>query len=157
MGKIVQAVVRGPESYFDGELHPPGAVVDVDEDFVSDEDFVEKEIDVTLPQPIINAEGKLQRFFKETVRVPVRFRPYGSEPTIAGPLTVAEIATGGDLDRLNVTDFLKGDTDGIVAAIASGKVDDHLGLIEQGELARRGPARAAVKSAIAARQAAMTG
>ncbi|HWW56361.1 MAG TPA: hypothetical protein VN047_05665 [Sphingopyxis sp.] len=156
MGKIIQAIVRGPENYFDGELHPPGAIVDVDEDFVSDEDEIEKEIEVTLPTPVV-VDGKLQRTFKETVRVPVRFRPLGSEPTIAGPVTTAEIATGGDLDRLNVTDFLKGGTDDIVKAIVNGNVDDHLGAIEQGELGRKGPARAAVKDAIAARLAAKAG
>ena len=152
MGKIVQAIVRGPENYFDGEIHPPGDIVDVDEDFVSDEDFVEKEIEVTLKDPIF-ADGKLQRTFKETVKVPVRFRPLGSA-AIAAPATNAEIATGG-VERLNVTDFLKGGSDDIVASITNGNVDDFLGAIEQGELARKGPARAAVKAAIAARQAAI--
>lgn len=157
MGKIIQAVVRGPENYFDGELHPPGAIVDVDEDFVSNEDFIEKEVDVTLATPVV-VDGKLQRAFKETVRVPVRFRPLGSEPTIGKAVTTAEIATGAtDLERLNVTDFLKGGTDDIVKAIVNGNVDDHLGVIEQGELSRRGPARAAVKDAIAARLAAKAG
>lgn len=153
MGKIIEAIVRGPESYFDGQLNPPGSIVEVDEDFVSEEDFLEKEVETILPQPIV-VDGKLQRTFTETVKVRTRFRPVGSAATIGGPVSVAEIATGGaDLDRLNVTDFLKGGTDDIVAAIASGKVDSHLGVIEQGEAARKGPARAAVKSAIAARQA----
>lgn len=156
MGKIIQAIVRGPENYFDGELHPPGAIVDVDEDFVSTEDFIEKEIDVQLKDPVV-VEGKITRSFKETVRVPVRFRPLGSMPTVGSPVDTATIATGGDIDRLNVTDFLKGGTDEIVKAIVNGNVDDHLGVIEQGEASRKGPARAAVKDAIAARLAAKAG
>lgn len=156
MGKIIQAIVRGPENYFDGELHPPGAIVLVDEDFVSDDDFIEKEVDVSLPTPVV-VDGKLQRTFKETIKVPVKFRPLGSMATIGGPVDTAQIATGHDFDRLNVTDFLKGGSDEIVEAITTGKVDDHLGLIEQGEASRKGPARAAVKAAIAARQAALAG
>lgn len=152
MGKIVQAIVRGPEPYFDGEMHEPGEIVNVDEDFVSDEDFIEKEVDVQLPQPVV-VDGKIQRTFKEVVKVPTRFRPLGSAPTSGTP-DVTPLGGGADLDRLNVSDFLKGGTDDIVAAIVSGKVDDHLGAIEQGELARKGPARKAVTEAIAARIAA---
>ncbi|WP_283419237.1 hypothetical protein [Sphingopyxis sp. Geo48] len=155
MGKIVQAIVRGPEPYFDGEMHEPGEVVQVDEDFVSDEDFVEKDVEVTLDQPIV-VDGKLQRTFTETVKVRTRFRPLGSEPTIGTP-TGATPLTGRDLDRLNVADFLKGGADDIVAAITNGNVDEFLGAIEQGELSRKGPARAAVRNAIAARQAALNG
>lgn len=153
MGKIVQAIVRGPENYFDGEIHPPGSIVEVDEDFVSDEDYVEREVEVQLKDPIV-VDGKLQRTFKETVQVRTRFLPLGSA-AIAAPATNAEIATGG-VERLNVTDFLKGGSDDIVASITNGNVDDFLGAIEQGELARKGPARAAVKAAIAARQAAIS-
>ena len=155
MGKIVEAVVRGPEPYFDGEMHEAGEIVRVDEDFVSDEDFIEKEVDVELKQPVV-VDGKITRSFKETVKVRTRFRPLGSIPALGasdGPPAVG----GTDLDRLNVPDFLKGGTDDIVKAIVNGNVDDHLGAIEQGELGRKGPARAAVKDAIAARLAAKAG
>jgi hypothetical protein len=151
MGKMVQAIVRGPESYFDGELHDPGAIVTVDEDFVSDEDFIEKEIDVTLKEPIV-VDGKLQRTFKETVQVPVRFRPLGSTDVAADK---PSNAIGGP-DVFNVTDFLKGGPDEIIAKIEGGTVDEHLGVIEQGEIARRGPVRAKVKEAIDARLAAIS-
>lgn len=154
MGKIVQAIVRGPENYFDGELHPPGSIVDVDEDFVSSEDFIEKDVEVSLPAPLV-VDGKLQRTFTETVKTRTRFLPIDSAPTVGRPLTTAEIATGGGFDRLNVDDFLKQGPDEIVAAITTGKVDDHLGVIEQQEIARKGPTRKAVADAIAARTAAL--
>lgn len=152
MGKIVQAIVRGPASYFDGELHEPGAIVSVDEEFVSAEDFIEKEIDVTLSPPIV-VDGKLQRTFKETVKVPVRFRPLGAADVPASP---DNPVTAGGADVFNVSDFLKGGADDIAAKIESGSVDDHLGVIEQGEIARRGPARGKVKEAIDARLAALS-
>lgn len=152
MGKIVQAIVRGPESYFDGEMHDPGEIVSVDEDFVSDEDFIEKEVDVTLPQPIV-VDGKLQRTFKEIVKVPTKFRPLGSTDVPESP---DKPGTAGGADVFNVSDFLKGGADDIAAKIESGSVDDHLGVIEQGQIARRGPARAKVKEAIDARLAALS-
>lgn len=152
MGKLVQAIVRGPENYFDGRLFGPGEIVEVDEDLVSDDDFIEKEIDVPLDKPVVH-DGKLIRTAKETVKVRTQFRPIGSEPTINRPVTTAELATGSP-DRLNVDDFLKGGVDEIVTSISTGKVDDHLGVIEQQELARKGPARKAVIEAISARLAA---
>jgi len=155
MGKIVEAIVRGPEPYFDGEMHEPGEIVQVDEDFVSDEDFTEKEIEVTLPQPIV-VDGKLQRTFTETVKVRTRFRPVGSAEIAGTPRGAQPVGGSEAIDRLNVTDFLKGGTDDIVAAITNGNVDDHLGAIEQGELSRKGPARTAVKAAISARIAAIS-
>lgn len=154
MGNIVQAIVRGPGNYFDGRLFAPGEIVEVDEDFVSTEDFIEREVEVTLPNPVV-VDGKLVRTAMETIKVRTAFRPLGTEPTVNRAMTTAEIATAQP-DRLNVTDFLKGGTNETVSAITSGSVDDHLGAIEQAELARKGPARAAVKDAIAARLAAMT-
>lgn len=152
MGKIVQAIVRGPEGYFDGEMHEPGDIVSVDEDFVSDEDFIEKEVDVTLPVPIV-VDGKLQRTFKETVKVPTKFRPLGAADVPASP---EKTGTAGGADVFNVSDFLKGGADDIVAKVESGSVDDHLAAIEQGEIARRGPARTKVKEAIEARLATLS-
>lgn len=151
MGKMVQAIVRGPEPFFDGEMHEPGSIVTVDEDFVSEDDFVEKEVEVTLNPPILD-NGKLVRKVMETVQVRTRFRPLGAGIVVdEGPSN----AIGG-ADVFNVTDFLKGGADDIATKIASGTVDDHLGAIEQGELARRGPARAKVKDAIADRLAALS-
>lgn len=155
MGKFIQALVRGPDNYFDGELHAPGQMVTVDADLVSEEDFIEKEVDVPISPPIVQ-DGKIIRTAKETIRVRTQFRPLGSIAQAEEATTTAEIATG-ELARLNVTDFLKGGTDDIVKAIVNGNVDDHLGVIEQGELSRKGPARAAVKDAIAARLAAKAG
>lgn len=155
MGKTIPALVRGPGNYFDGELHAPGQIVDVDEDFVSTEDFIEREIEVPLEKPVV-IDGKIVRTAKETIAVRTQFRPLGSMPQAEEGTTTAEIATG-DLARLNVTDFLKGGTDEIVKAIVNGNVDEHLGVIEQAELSRKGPARAAVKDAIAARLAAKAG
>lgn len=153
MGKIVQAIVRGPENYFDGELHPPGDIVEVDEDFVSEEEFVERDVEVPLKNEIV-VDGKIVRTALETVKVRTRFLPLGSAATANRPMTTAEIATGG-IDRLNVTDFLKGGTDEIVASIVDGNVDDHLGAIEQGEITRKGGGRKDVTNAIAMRNAAL--
>ena len=128
MGKKIQAIVRGPENYFDGQLFAPGQVVMVDEDFVSDEDFIEKDVEVTLKQPVMD-NGKLVRTAVETVKTRTRFRPIDSDmPRAEQPTTTAEVATA-QLDRLNVNDFLKGGADDIEEAIANGTVDDHLGVI----------------------------
>lgn len=148
MTNLVDAIVRGPQPYFgkDGVLYAPGQLVSgIPADEVSDADTREIEVEI---------EAKNGDLRKRKIQVPVAFRPANS-PRIAGPATTADVATGNP-DRLNVTDFLKGGTDDIVSAIASGSVDDHLGAIEQAEIARKGPARAAVKDAIAARLAAMT-
>ncbi|MBN8804799.1 MAG: hypothetical protein J0H81_06830 [Sphingopyxis terrae] len=151
MGKMVQAIVRGPEPFFDGELHEPGSIVVVDEDLVSEDDFIEKEVEVTLNPPILD-NGKLVRKVMETVEVRTRFRPLGAGVIVdEGPSN----AIGGT-DVFNVTEFLKGGADDIAATIASGTVDNHLGAIEQGELARKGPARAKVKDAVADRLAALS-
>jgi hypothetical protein len=150
MGKLIQAIVRGPENYFDGTLHAPGQIVEVNEDFVSEDDFIEQEIDVPLNPPIVK-DGKIIRTAKETIQVRTRFRPLGSMPQTQEGLTTAQIATGTDLAQLNVSDFLKGGADEIVAAVAAGKVDAHLEVIEQQEIARKGPARKAVTDAVVAR------
>lgn len=153
MGKKIQAIVRGPENYFDGQLFAPGQVVMVDEDFVSDEDFIEKDVEVTLKQPVMD-NGKLVRTAIETVKTRTRFRPIDSDiPRAEQPTTTAEVATA-QLDRLNVNDFLKGGADDIEEAIANGTVDDHLGVIEQAEISGKG--RKGVKAAVAARRAALS-
>ncbi|PQM29404.1 hypothetical protein CVO77_00245 [Sphingopyxis lindanitolerans] len=145
MGNLVEAIVRGPESYFDGRLFAPGEIVTVDEDLVSDEDQIEKQVTFRLAQPVVKPDGELVFEATRTVQTRTLFLPLASA-------TAATSVAGHD--RLNVTDFLKGGSDDIVASISGGKVDDYLAAIEQAELARRGPARAAVKDAIAARLAA---
>lgn len=156
--KLVSAIVRGPEPYFDGtSLHPAKSVVLVDPKYVSDEDTYEEEVEVRLAQPISDGKGGVIRVAKETVRKRVKFRPLGSEATIAEPQTTAQVATGPQADRLNVDDFLKQGVKEIENAIVSGSVDDHLGVIEQAEIARKGPTRKDVAAAIAARRASLAG
>lgn len=153
MGKKVLAIVRGPENYFDGQLYAPGQVVEVDSDLVSSKDTITKTVKVKLDKPVVGENGKLIRFAEEEVEVRTRFRPIdGDTPIAEQPTTTAEVATGQP-DRLNVNDFLKGGADDIADAIASGKVDDHLGVIEQSEISGKG--RKSVKEAIKARRAAM--
>lgn len=147
--KTVEAIVRGPKPYFgaDSKLYAPGQIApDIPADQVSEEDYRTETVKV---------EAKNGDLRDREIRRRVKFRPVGSRPTVAEPLTTAEVATGQP-DRLSVSDFLKQGSDDIVAAIASGSVDEHLGVIEQAELARKGPARRAVKEAIAARLAATT-
>ena len=88
----------------------------------------------------------------ETVEVRTRFRPLGAGVIVDEGRSNAI----GGTDVFNVTDFLKGGADDIAAKIAGGTVDDHLAAIEQGELARKGPARAKVKDAVADRLAALS-
>lgn len=146
MTKCVDAIVRGPQPYFgtNGKLYAPGELVrDIPADLVSEDDTREVEIEV---------EARNGDMVKRKVKVPVKFRPVGSVPTIAGPSDPADVAVGNP-DRLNVTDFLKKSSDEIEAAIASGTVDDHLPAIEQAEISSKG--RKGVKEAITARTAAI--
>lgn len=147
MTKTVDAIVRGPMPYFgkDGVLYMPGQPVrDVPAEDVS-EDTITKKVEV---------EAKNGELRQRDIKVAAPFKPLDAKASvIAEPVDTATVATGNP-DRLNVTDFLKGGTDDIVAAIASGSVDDHLGVIEQAELTRKGADRKDVKAAIAARQAA---
>lgn len=146
--KLVDAIVRGPLPHFgkDGVLYMPGQVVtDVPASEVSDDPI---EFDAEYEA----ANGDL-RTRKLTKTAP--FRPIDKkEATIAEHVDTATVATGQP-DRINVTDFLKQSDDAVVAAIASGSVDDHLGVIEQGIVTGR-KQRDAVKSAIAARIAGIT-
>lgn len=147
MTKCVDAIVRGPQPYFgtDGKLYAPGELVhDIPADLVSDKDT--RTITIKVRNEIT------RELVEEERQVPVKFRPAGSMPTVAGPLDPAEIATGQP-DRLNTADFLKQSAEDIEAAIASGKVDDHLGAIEQTEISGKG--RKGVKDAIKARAAAI--
>jgi hypothetical protein len=149
MDKTVDGIVRGPKPYFhtDSKLYAPGQIVrDVPAEAVSDEDFYEETVEVEA------RNGDLR---KRKVKRRVKFRPVGDTPTVAGPLSTAEVATGNP-DRLNVTDFLKQNDDHVIAAIASGSVDSHLGVIEQAIVSGKGGARKGVKDAIAARMGAMT-
>lgn len=146
--KLVDAIVRGPQPYFgkDGVLYAPGSIVSgVDASEVSNDDSFE--IDVEFEA----RNGELR-----TRKVPKAypFRPIDGAATIAGPNTATAVATAQP-DRLNVDDFLKGGAEQIVAAITNGNVDDHLGVIEQQEISRKGPARKDVTNAIAARTAAL--
>lgn len=147
--KLVDAIVRGPQPYFgkDGVLYMPGQMVSgVPADEVGTEDTRDITVDV---------EAKNGEMRPRKVAVPVRFRPVGGDmPTIAGPVTAADVATANP-DRLNVNDFLKQGETEIVAAITNGTVDDHLAVIEQQEITRRGPSRKAITGAIAARNASM--
>lgn len=151
MGKKVQAIVRGPENYFNGSLHAPGAVVEVDEDLVSNEDTIKKTVRVRLKSPIMDG-AKVVRFADEEVETRTRFRPLDGA-VIAPNATTAEIATGQP-ERLNVSDFLKGGVDDIDEAIATGKVDAFLDAISQAEISGKG--RKGVKDAISDRKAALS-
>lgn len=152
MGKLVEAIVRGPENFFDGQrLYAPGQRVMVDSDFVSTEDTVTKTIKVKLDKPAM-VDGKLVRYADEEVEVRTKFRPVDGAALIAEqPLTTPEVATKKP-DRLNVNDFLKGGADDIEEAIANGSVDEFLDVIEQAEISGKG--RKGVKAAITARRAA---
>lgn len=147
--KLVDAVVRGPQPYFhsDGVLYMPGQIVhDVPSDDVSED------LSRTVKVEVEARNGDLRD--REVPKFNV-FAPLKSgEPTIAGPADTAEVATGNP-DMLNVTDFLKKSDDQIVASIASGSVDDHLGVIEQAVIAGKVRGRGDVKAAIAARLAVM--
>ena len=147
--KLVDAIVRGPQPYFgkDGVLYAPGEIVrDVPANEVSDEDSR----DIAVEYEANNGDLRTRKVPKAYA-----FRPLDGAATIAGPSTATSVATGQP-DRLNVPDFLKGGTAEIVEAIASGSVDDHLGVIEQQELVKKGHVRKDVVAAIAARQAAIT-
>lgn len=150
MGKQVLAIVRGPKPYFNGEsLFAPGQQVMVDEDLVSDKDTIVKTVKVRLKEPVL-VDGKLVREAEEDIAVRTQFLPAGSAPVAEQPTTTAEIATG-NLDRLNVTDFLKKSADEIGETIGNGSVDDFLDIIEQAEISGKG--RKSVKEAISARRA----
>lgn len=145
--KMVDAIVRGPQPYFhtDGVLYMPGQVVsgvpaaDVSEDNTRE---IEAEFEAN------NGDLRTRKVDKL-----IQFRPIDGA-VIAGPVTTADVATGNP-DRLNVADFLKQGPDEIVAAIVSGSVDDHLGVIEQQEIVRKGTNRKAVTDAVSMRLAAM--
>jgi hypothetical protein len=119
--KLVQGVVRGPNSYFaaDASLYAPGEIA-------------------LVPAGEVGP-GK-------------KFADPKGEPVIGEALDTAQVATA-QADRLDVTDFLKQGDPQIIAAIVSGTVDDHLGVIEQAVIAGK-RARGDVKDAITARLAA---
>lgn len=144
---LVKAIVRGPEDYFDGAvLHPPGSIVEVDEAFVSAEDYIPAEVEVRLAKPVIDDQGKVHRIVRETIRKRTMFRPLdGVSKAIAG---AGEVMISQP-DRLNVTDFLKNGVAEIVAKIESGGVDDFLDVIATAE--STGRARKTVTEAIAER------
>lgn len=146
MAKI-QAIVRGPEDFFDGSvLNPPGSIVLVDEALVSDEDFIEAEAEVKLKEPILQ-DGVLHRFAKEKVRKRVMFRPLDG---VAAKVAAAPTgAVNRQPDRLNVTDFLKGSVQDIADKIEAGEVDDFLDAIAMAE--SQGKGRKGVTDAIAER------
>lgn len=147
--KLVDAIVRGPMPYFgkDGVLYVPGQVV---RDVPAEDVGEGRSRTVTVEVEARNGDLRDREVDKAVVFAPIK----SDTATVAGPVGTDEAATGNP-DRLNVPDFLKQGTDQIVAAIVSGSVDDHLGAIEQQEISRRGPARSAVRDAIAARLAAM--
>ncbi len=154
MTKTVDAILRGPSPFYKGGvLYVPGQIVpDIPADRVSEDDEIEIEVERTLLIALPDGGGYEEKAVLRKEKKRVMFRPLDKAPE-----SKARVPGGGDPARLNVTDFLKGGTDDIVSAIAGGKVDPHLSAIEQAELARRGPARAAVKEAIAGRLAAING
>lgn len=131
---MVQAIVRGPEDFFNGvALCPPGSVVEVDAAFVSNEEKIPVEVEVRLAQPILK-DGQVHRVVRETIMKRVMFRPLdGVEAAIeaSAPSVVQP-------DRLNVTDLLKGGVQDIVAKIESGAVDDFLDAIANAESIGKG-------------------
>jgi hypothetical protein len=146
--KTVSAIVRGPRPYFgtDGKLYAPGQIApNVPAEFVSTDDATEEEVEV---------ETKKGDLRTKTIERRVKFRPLDGAAAITEPQDTAGVVTGNP-DRLNVTDFLKGSTEGIVAAIGNGTVDDQLPAIEQAEIARKGVTRKAITEAISARLGAL--
>lgn len=148
MTQLVDAVVRGPMPYFskEGVLFMPGQVVS---GIPADE--VTEDATRTVTVEVEAKNGDL-RDKKVSVRSP--FAPVSGAATIAGSADTSAVATGNP-DRLNVSDFLKQGETEMVAAVRSGSVDDHLGAIEQQEIARKGPVRKGLTDAISARMAAM--
>ena len=147
MTKTVDAIVRGPQPYFgqDGVLYMPGQVVTgVPAEEVGKDAFRKIDVEVDLP----NGNTRTDQVTK-----PVPFLPIDGASVVSGEVTAATVATGNP-DRLNVTDFLKQGEDDIIAAIASGSVDDHLGVIEQQGIAGKNN-RKNVQAAVAARLAAI--
>lgn len=144
---IVKAIVRGPEAYFDGVLHPAGSIVEVDEAFVSEADTIETEVVVTLAKPIEGKDGKLIRTFTEAVKKRTRFRPLNRVEVASSATAFGSVVQP---DRLNVSDMLKGGVHDVVDKIASGEVDDFLPAIVQAETIGKG--RKMVLDAIETRQ-----
>ena len=143
----VKAVVRGPEDYFNGAvLNPPGSVVEVDEDLVSEDDFYEVTVEVKLKDPVIDKDGVVHRFVKEKIRKRVMFRPLDG---VVRAIDAAPAASGVKPDRLNVADFLKGGVSDIADKIATGDLDDFLDVIANAESQHK--ARKGVFDAIAER------
>ena len=153
MTKQVEAIVRGPQRYFDGHtLHPQGARVLVDASLVSEDDYIEEEREIRLATPIADGKGGLTRTFTDKVRRRVQFRPIDGRAVAAPTEGTAEVATK-EIERLNVDEFLKGELAEIKKAITSGSVDAHLGVIRQQESS--GKSRSTVADAINAREAAL--
>lgn len=146
MAKI-KAIVRGPEDYFDGVLHPPGSVVEVDEAFVSEADTIESDVVVKLAKPI-EKDGKLVRTMIETISKRTKFRPLDKAELIVESAPATTVMQ--QPDRLNVTDLLKGGAPDLVERIESGSLDDFLPAIAQAETTGKG--RKMVLEAIEARQ-----
>lgn len=146
MGKV-KAIVRGPEDYFDGVLHPPGSIVEVDEVLVSDADTIDTEVTVTLAAPIEGKDGKLIRTFTEVIKKKVRFRPLNR---VEAASDENAFGTVEQPDRLNVTDLLKGGVHDVIDKIAGGSLDDFLPAIVQAETLGKG--RKMVLDAVEARQ-----
>ena len=149
---LVEAIVRGPQPYFDGKLNPPGAVVLVDDSLVSEDDTYEVDVKVRLKEPIMH-EGKLVREATETVTRRVMFRPLEGNARAEGPVPTPRAATA-ELDRLDVDAFLQKSVADIETAIGNGTVDAHLGAIEQAEIAGKG--RKGVHEAVVARRSAIS-
>jgi hypothetical protein len=144
----VQAIVRGPEDFFDGTaLYPPGSVVEVDEQWVSDEDTIDDIVTVRLSQPLLDKDNKVVRTMEEVIKRRTMFRPLGNvdRATLAAGAGSAPVQP----DRLNVTDMLKGSVSDIVARIESGGVDDFLDAIAMAE--SQGKARKGITDAVTAR------
>lgn len=133
---IVQAIVRGPEDFFNGvALYPPGSVVEVDEAFVSEEDTIDDVVTVRLSQPLIDKDGNVIRITTEVIKRRAMFRPLGKmDKAISGSSEVMI----SQPDRLNVTDFLKNGVTEIVAKIESGEIDDFLDVIANAESIGKG-------------------
>jgi hypothetical protein len=133
---IVQAIVRGPEDYFNGvALFPPGSVVEVDEAFVSEEDTIDDIVTVRLSQPLLNKDGVVVRTTTEVIKRRTMFRPLGKMDRAIEGASAAPVVQP---DRLNVTDMLKGGVQDIVAKIESGAVDDFLDAIALAESTGKG-------------------
>lgn len=155
--RVAAAIVKGPNPYFapSGKLYGPRELVTGDDAPFEDEVAPDAS---TRSRPIkVKVRNQLTReLVEEEHEAPYRFIPADAGVATAQHELgdrIPDIATGNEGQRLNVNKLLDKSVSDIEATISSGKVDVHLGAIEQAEIA--GKARKAVLSAVKKRSGAI--